>query len=181
MTWAGCGDEASDKSSIGRLEEVPLRHLWAHEARDFTPWLWRHPEELGRALGMDLAWDRREYGVGRYALDLIGSDRLTGGVVIVENQLETGDHRHLGQLITYTAGTNPATVIWVAKAFETEHVDAIQWLNQYAEARHRFFAVEVSAWRIGQSPPAPKFQVKVSPTGWASTSRGRGRKVAKEL
>ncbi|MFI6796081.1 hypothetical protein [Streptosporangium canum] len=151
---------------MGRLEEVPLRRVWAHEARNFTPWLQAHPGELGGVLRMELEWTGIEHSVGGYALDLIGVDRLTGDVVIVENQLELGDHRHLGQLITYAAGTNPATVVWVAKSFRSEHIDAIEWLNQHTQAGRQFFAVEVSAWRIGQSSPAPKFQVKAHPKGW---------------
>jgi hypothetical protein len=37
---------------------------------------------------------------------------------------------HLGQILTYAAGTDPATVIWVAASFRRpEHRAAIDWLN----------------------------------------------------
>ena len=56
-------------------------------------------ESLGEALGMDLQLEVAEHAVGGYALDLIGQDTATGEIVIVENQLETSDHGHLGQLM----------------------------------------------------------------------------------
>ncbi len=42
------------KQRLGQLEEVDLRSIWADEARDFTPWLAEHLDELGTALGLDL-------------------------------------------------------------------------------------------------------------------------------
>jgi hypothetical protein len=27
------------KTPLGKLERIPLRHAWAHEAGEFTPWL----------------------------------------------------------------------------------------------------------------------------------------------
>lgn len=163
------GSAGSDADSpIGRLEEVPLRHVWAHEARDFTPWLWANPGELGRVLRMELEWTQKEYPVGGYLADLVGTDRSTGGTVIVENQLELGDHRHLGQLLTYAAGVgiDHVTGVWVAKSFRPEHIQAINLLNQPMGAGRQFFAVEVSARRIGQSSPAPDFRVRAHPQGW---------------
>jgi hypothetical protein len=37
-----------------------------------------------------------EQRVGGFALDLIGTDLQTGDTVIIENQLESTDHGHLG-------------------------------------------------------------------------------------
>ncbi|MEV7007262.1 hypothetical protein [Streptosporangium sp. NPDC051022] len=155
-------------SPIGRLEEVPLRHVWAHEARDFTPWLWDNPGELGRVLRMDLEWKRKEYPIGDYFADLVGTDRSTGNTVVVENQLEPGNHRHLGQLLTYTTGVSVdcVTGVWVAERFRPEHLDTINLLNRLMGPGRQFFAVKVGAWRIGQSSPAPDFRIRAHPQGW---------------
>jgi hypothetical protein len=80
--------------------------VWPHEAIDFTPWLLQNVDVLSDLLGMDLVLDRAEHPVGDFSLDLVGRDEATGEVVIVENQLQISDHNHLGQIITYAAGTD---------------------------------------------------------------------------
>jgi hypothetical protein len=98
---------------LGRLAPVDPRHVWPSEAQDFTPWLLANADVLSRAVGMDLALEVAEHAVGDFSLDLIGTDRASGGRVIVENQLEVSDHQHLGQILTYAAGTDPTHVVWL--------------------------------------------------------------------
>ena len=58
------------------------------------------------------------------SLDLIGRDMTNGTVVIIENQLADSDHLHLGQLLTYAAGTSASTIVWLTTAFRDEHRQA---------------------------------------------------------
>jgi hypothetical protein len=163
---------------LGRLIPVAAREVWAHEAHHFTPWLLANADTLSQVLGMDLDIETAEHPVGGFSLDLIGRDRSTGELVIIENQLEISDHSHLGQILTYAGGTNPTNVIWVATDFRQEHRAALEWLNERTDERTRFFAVTVSVVRIGDSAPAPLFEVVVRPNDWgkqvkAATPRGR--------
>ena len=87
---------------------------------------------------MDLALEVAEHPVGDFSLDLIGMDRASGGRVIVENQLEISDHRHLGQILTYAGGTDPTHVVWLATGFRPEHRAALEWLNERTDERSRF-------------------------------------------
>lgn len=156
-----------EKATMGRLEPVALREVWAHEALAFTPWLLANADVLGEVLDMDLEIMAAEHPVGGFALDLIATDLRSNERVIIENQIETTDHLHLGQLLTYAGGTDPANIVWIAAAFRDEHRAALDWLNLRTDPDTRFFGVEISAVRIGDSPPAPLFQVVAKPNDWA--------------
>lgn len=56
---------------------------------------------LGNTIGMDLEVEARKKNVGPFRADLLCLDTLSGNWVVIENQLETTDHKHLGQLLTY--------------------------------------------------------------------------------
>jgi len=157
--------------SLGRLTRVAPRDVWPHEAHSFTPWLLNNVDVLSDLLGMDLVLDVAEHPVGGFSLDLMGRDETTGEVVIVENQLEQSDHGHLGQILTYAAGTDPTTIVWVAAAFRPEHRAAIDWLNARTDEDTRFFGVELGVVRIGDSDPAPSFRLIAQPNDWEKSVR----------
>lgn len=156
--------------NLGRLEPVPVRTVWPNEAYNFTPWLAENLDTLGQAVGLALELRDREYAVGRYSLDLLLED-AQGRVVIIENQLEQTDHGHLGQLLTYCAGTQAEVVIWIAESMTEEHIAALEWLNENTIAGVGFFGVEVEVVKIGDSAPAPNLKVLVRPNDWAKGSR----------
>src|SRR5437764_12307274 len=106
---------------LGRLEHLDPRAVWANEAHDFTPWLLAHADHLAEALRIDLELDAAEHAVGGYWLDLVGRDLTNDTVLIVENQLGDTDHSHLGQVLTYAAGTGASTIVWIATSFREEH------------------------------------------------------------
>lgn len=158
--------------ALGRLELVPARAVWPHEALDFTPWLLDNVDVLADLLGMGgLVLERAEHPVGDFSLDLIGRDESTDEVVIVENQLEQSDHTHLGQIITYAAGTDPTTIVWVTTGFRPEHRAAIDWLNERTDSNTRLFGVVIKVVRIGDSAPAPAFELVAQPNDWEKEVR----------
>jgi hypothetical protein len=91
--------------------------------------------------------------------------------VIIENQLEKSDHSHLGQLLTYAAGTDATNIVWVAPEFREEHRAAVDWLNSRTNDKTRFFAVEIKVVKIGDSDFAPLFQVVAKPNGWQKAAK----------
>ncbi len=163
---------------IGTLVKKDPREVWPHEAHDFTPWLFAHPEVLGEALGMDLRLEATEHPVGVFSLDLIGVDESTQERVIIENQLEFSDHGHLGQLMTYAAGAEATNIVWVARGFKEEHRAALDWLNSRTGEDTRFFAVTLSVVTIGDSMPAPLLEVVVRPNDWGKTVKESESKVS---
>jgi hypothetical protein len=168
---------------LSKLTPMDPRQVWPHEAHDFTPWLLDNAEHLAVALGIDLELARAEHPVGGFALDLIGMDLTHDSVLIVENQLGATDHGHLGQLITYAAGTGAKTIVWLTRQLREEHRQALDWLNEQTASDVRFFGVTVSVVRIDDSKPAPVFTVAAEPNDWqkqvrattkAQTTGGKG-------
>ena len=158
------------KPPLGRLERVDnLREAWATEDQDFTPWLAR-PENLAilaETLRLELETEAQEKKVGLFRADILCKEVGSDAWVLIENQLERTDHTHLGQLMTYAAGLDAVTVIWIAASFTDEHRAALDWLNGITDKRFRFFGLEVELWRIGESPPAPKFNIVSKPNDWS--------------
>jgi len=154
--------------NLGRLHKVELREAWASESSDFTPWLAK-PENLqllGETVEMDLELESQEKRVGCFRADIFCRDTIDDSCVLIENQLERTDHGHLGQLLTYTAGLNAVTIIWIAERFTDEHRAALDWLNEKTPEEIKFFGLEVELWRIGESAMAPKFNIVSKPNAW---------------
>ena len=151
------------------LTEVQdLRKVWPHEALDFTPWLAKDENIaiLANEIGMEIAVDGTESAVGDFSVDIIATDIATGQKVIIENQLEDTNHDHLGKLITYAAGKDAQTIIWVVKHAREEHRAAIEWLNNHTDDDIGFFLCEIHLYKVGSSNPAVKFSVIEKPNDW---------------
>jgi hypothetical protein len=148
-------------SNVGRLQRVPLREVWKHEAQDFTQWLQGNLDELNESLDLNLIAADRERPAGDFNVDLVAEDE-NGGTVVIENQLEKSNHDHLGKLVTYLTAIGAKKAIWIVSDPRPEHVAAIGWLNQSTNAD--FYMVKVEAVRIADSPAAPLFTLIVGPS-----------------
>ena len=151
---------------FARLSDTSLREAWRDEARDFTPWLFDNIEYLSEALGLALETTDSEVDVDSYSADIVATDSRTGDRILIENQLENSDHKHLGQILTYLAGLEAKSVIWVAREFDEAHRSAIRWLNENTADDSAFFAVRVRVVQIDDSPFAPVFEVVEKPNTW---------------
>lgn len=159
---------------LGFLEEVNVRELWKHEQYDFSNWLAKEKsmELLGDVLGLTLTDVDKEVYVGSYRCDLVAKDEATGIKVIIENQLEASNHDHLGKLITYASGLDASVVVWIVTQAREEHRSAIEWLNNNTNENLSFFLLELHAYKIGDSLPAPKFETIEKPNGFIKSSKG---------
>ena len=162
----GSTDAPSTSKSLSRLEPMNPREIWEDEARNFTPWLFENASYLSEVLGIDVEFETKEHPVGAFSLDLFGRDLTNDCVLVVENQLAETDHKHLGQLLTYAAGTDAETIVWVSPKFRDEHRQALEFLNNKSGELTRFFGIEVSVVRIGDSDPAPMFTLVAKPSEW---------------
>lgn len=166
---------------LGRIERVDLRSIWTSEDRHFTPWLAQSEnlEILGEALGIELELEAQEKDVGPFRADILCKNTAEkDSWVVIENQIEKTDHKHLGQLLTYAAGLRASTIVWISAQFSEEHRAALDWLNQLTDKTVRFFGLEVELWKIGGSPAAPRFNIVCQPNDWETTVRHAAETLA---
>ena len=158
---------------FGKLEKVDLRELWRGGIADFNLWLSEEDNivELGQVTGMELQIQKQEIKGGVSQADILCKNLLTDQFVLIGNQLDRTDHTHLGKLLTGAAGMEAVTVIWIAKEFTEEHQAALNWLNEINDQSVRFFGIELEAYKIGDSLPAPEFNIVVRPDSWIKTPK----------
>ena len=98
---------------LGKLKEIDIRDVWAHEQYDFSKWLSSEEniQELGDVLNLSLVDVETEKFVGSYRCDILCRDEITGKVVLIENQLEQTNHDHLGKILTYASGLDASVVV----------------------------------------------------------------------
>ena len=153
---------------LARITNVDLREIWAHEAYDFTKWLAEDENIslLGEVLQIEFENVRAEGAAGKYSVDIVADGADGEGKIIIENQLEATNHKHLGQLITYASALDAKHILWVVKDFNDEHKQAIDWLNKNISEDINFFLIQVEVIQIDDSRPAPRFNVICEPNNW---------------
>lgn len=143
-----------------------VRELWKHERFDFSAWLGGKLDWLGEALNMKLELVRQEQPAGDFSIDIVARDG-SGGLVVIENQLERTDHDHLGKVLTYMANINAKTAVWIAAEVREEHKKAVMWLNESTSEEFDFYLVRLEAFRVGDSKPGLFFRVVAGPSAEA--------------
>ena len=160
---------------ISKLKDVSPREFWPNEEKDFTPWLQKNFHELGEKIGINAINVRKEKTTGDFRVDLIAEEVSTGHKIIVENQLMSTDHNHLGQLITYAAGLDANIVIWLSSDFRVEHKAALSWLNSITSEDVSFFGVRIRTSKIDDKI-GYDLDVVVQPDEWSPKRRAYSEK-----
>lgn len=157
---------AGIKRNLGTISKCNVGEVWAQET-DFSDWL-AMPDNLQQlcdTLGIETIDSvEREAGVGPYRADIVGT-MSDGKHVVIENQWDRTNHDHLGKVITYASGKGASVVIWIAESYDDEHSSAIEWLNNISNDTW-FFLVMIELVRIGDSDPAPLFNVIQRPNNY---------------
>ena len=148
--------------TVGKLEHLAPREVFEDEARDFTTWLEVNIDVLSNAIGINLQGAEREKSAGSFSADLLAEDE-DGRRIIVENQLDRTDHKHLGQVLTYLSVLDAEVAIWITADARPEHVSAITRLNENMGGAE-FYLVKVEGVRVDNSRAAPLFTRIVGPS-----------------
>jgi len=155
--------------SLSKLKKVDLREAWKHEASDFTNWLAQDEnlQMLSEEIGIDISLIQTEANVGKFSVDILAEEDNTGRKIVIENQLETTNHDHLGKIITYASGFDAEIIVWIVKESRDEHKQAVDWLNEHTDEKINIFLIRMELWQIGDSPFAAKFCIVSQPNDWA--------------
>ena len=146
------------------MKIINAHEVWRREDEDFSPWLVKNLDLLDEILGTELELIGREKSVGPFFADLLCVDKKSNNsLVVIENQLGRSDHDHLGKLLTYAAGLQATTVIWIATAFENEHSSALAWLNHNMNNLVRCFGVKLELKPIDNLKCLPTFTLVAGP------------------
>lgn len=157
------------------LADVAVRDYWKDEAKDFTPWLAQEENMklLADTIEMELEPPFKvEEPVGPFRADIVAKEG--DGVVIIENQLAPTDHKHLGQLMVYATNRQAKAVVWIATKITDEYRKVLDWLNDNTPATISFYGLEIELWRIGDSLPAPRFNVVCEPNELTKIEQSSG-------
>jgi hypothetical protein len=156
---------------LSRIQKVNPREVWKHEALDFTRWLVKEENISVLADELDISLENvvAEASAGRFNVDIVADEVDLKCKVIIENQLEATDHKHLGQILTYASSYDASIIVWVVTDYTEEHRQAIDWFNRNMHENISFFLVQVEVYRIGDSDAAPKFNIISEPNNWGKT------------
>ena len=159
--------------TLSRLTEVDLREVWQNEATDYTNWLANEENLrlLSDEIGIEIVLETTEASIGRFRVDILAKEEITGRKIIIENQLEQTNHDHLGKIITYASGLDAEIIVWIVKDVRDEHEKAVNWLNENTDEKINFFAIRMELWKIGDSQIAPKFHIISQPNDWAKDAK----------
>ncbi|WP_418280073.1 DUF4268 domain-containing protein [Halorubrum sp. DTA98] len=172
-----------EETDFRQLESQDVRDYWQHEAHQFTPWLAdeirsEEASHLEDVLGLDLEVIETERNVGKYSVDVLAEVVDDGRQIIIENQLETSDHDHLGKCIAYAAGVDADIIVWISPQFNAEHQDAFEWLNRNSRSTVNLFAIRLEVWRIGDSQPAIRLNPVEEPSEWKTKAQRSGGELS---
>jgi hypothetical protein len=171
------------KNRLDRLKKISLKEIWDNEAQDFTPWLAeeKNLELLSETIRTPLELEAQEKDVGPFRADILCKNTEDDSWVLIENQIDKTDHKHLGQLLTYASGLQAVTIVWISAKFTEEHRAALDWLNKITDDDFRFFGLEIELWTIGDSPAAPKFNIVSKPNNWSKTISQAAKNISEGI
>jgi hypothetical protein len=158
---------------MGRLEYGKLTEAWKGEASDFTPLLADQLDDVGAAIGVDLASLGKSEVVtaGGRRIDIVAQD-ADGSEFVVENQYGRADHDHLTRGLAYAVARRARGLVVIAEEHRDEFRAVAQYLNELAEQDTErgiaVWLVEVRAVRIGDSAWAPLFTAVVEPNAFTT-------------
>lgn len=129
-----------------------------------SPFISANIDEISAITGYELEVKAMEVFVGDFRADIVCRDVNTDEIVVIENQLESSDHSHLGKSLTYFANLEAKAIVWISEKFRPEHIKAIQNLNEITGEGFNFYALELKFEQYNNQESFYYFNEIVVPT-----------------
>ena len=81
----------------------------------------------------------------------------------------------MAAIAAISSGLDASVVVWIVAEARQEHASAIEWLNKHTDDDLAFFLIEVHAYTIGDSDPAPMFRIIEQPNDFARSVKAVAR------
>lgn len=152
------------------VKNVSANLVWGNngtnriEEQYMSPFIGNIIDEISAITGYELDIVDYEYPVGSFRSDIVCCDRNTNEIIVIENQLGTSDHQHLGKCLTYFSNLQANAVVWICEEFRPEHVKAIENLNEISSDEYNFYALELKFESYANNTPYYYFNKIVIPT-----------------
>ena len=174
------------KKKADVITQINAQEIWKNENTSrieeqcMSPFIDNVSNDIAEITGYtELEFIDKEYNIGDFRADLLYRDNITGDFVVIENQLGTTNHDHLGKCITYLANIQAKTVVWISEKFRPEHIKAIETLNEITNDEYNFYALELHFEKAGNEDPYYYFQKIVAPSS-VSKQANNVRQISSE-
>lgn len=160
----------SPKKKKEVISSITAKEIWSNtetnriEEKCMSPFISSVIDELSEITGYELVVKDVEVFVGDFRADIVCKDSNTDEIIVIENQLDTSDHPHLGKSLTYFANLDAKAIIWISEKFRPEHIKAIETLNEITGEEYNFYALELKFEQYTNQEPFYYFREVVVPT-----------------
>ncbi|SNT74606.1 hypothetical protein SAMN05444959_10873 [Paracoccus seriniphilus] len=131
MTCPGALAHSGRAETTGQRQSIPNRSIrnidrpGTYAARTFSVRITCATGAF-RRVTVPHAMAGTEVEVDGLSADIAARNPMDGSIRLIEKQLETTDHIHLGQIMTYLAGLKAQSVLWIASSFRKPELSAIR-------------------------------------------------------
>ena len=163
-------DFYSPKPKKKVINSISAKEIWSNtetnriEEKCMSPFISSVIDEISEITGYELVVKDIEVFVGDFRADIVCKDVNTEEIVVIENQLESSDHSHLGKSLTYFANLEAKAIVWISEKFRPEHIKAIENLNEITSEDYNFYALELKFEHYNGQEPFYYFNEVVVPT-----------------
>lgn len=158
------------KKKSNSVQPIGAKEVWSSEGtnrieeKSMSPFVRDVIADISYITEYDLEVQELEMPIGDLRADIVCKDKVTGDIVVIENQLEHSDHSHLGKSLTYLSNLGAKSLVWICENFKEEHKKALECLNEITSDEFSFYGLELKFEKYQDSEVFYSFNSVVVPS-----------------